>query len=367
MPGCSAGPVVTMLVCFLFDLAREAAGASRARHSLRPLSKRERTKRSNLARNRAARSRSCVPETRRWSRERGRGVLDPRARTVLCGARNMECIERRLVNSPVTSFVYTPPTISPSRPRGLIGEWVRHVAFQDPGFGRSAVDRRRVRARRTVARPAALHRHRRPSVQIASVPWHADLHVSFTDDPALATVRVQLSDSADAADFAVIDDADSSGAGSCAANPATRLVSISASPSADAPVIYLSSRRPGRLPDLRALEDLHRARCGGAGRRRRRRTSPAGRRGALTLSFLTRCLDANRHPLRSTTPCVNLALTTFSSPRATPRGRKQFARSQAPLSAPGQRAAKQVSGSSAWDGFSGSNYTCAASPAAIRG
>jgi hypothetical protein len=82
------------------------------------------------------------------------------------------------------------------------------------------------------------------SVQIASVPWHADLHVAFTDDPALATVRVQLSDSADAADFAVIDDFDSGETGSCAANPATRLVSISANSLPDAPVIYLSSEGP---------------------------------------------------------------------------------------------------------------------------
>ena len=36
MPGVSGVTVVTMLVCFLY-FAREAAGASRARHSLRPL------------------------------------------------------------------------------------------------------------------------------------------------------------------------------------------------------------------------------------------------------------------------------------------------------------------------------------------
>ena len=47
------------------------------------------------------------------------------------------------------------------------------------------------------------------SVQIASAPWHADLHVSFTDDPNAATVRVEVADSAEAADFAVIDDIDS--------------------------------------------------------------------------------------------------------------------------------------------------------------
>jgi hypothetical protein len=82
------------------------------------------------------------------------------------------------------------------------------------------------------------------SVQIASMPWQAQLRVSFTDDPALATVRVQMADSADAADFAVVDDIDTAEAGACAANPATRLVAISAHPSADAPVILLSSDGP---------------------------------------------------------------------------------------------------------------------------
>ena len=46
------------------------------------------------------------------------------------------------------------------------------------------------------------------TLQLASAPWNADLHVSFTDDPALATVRVALTDRAETADFAVIDDAD---------------------------------------------------------------------------------------------------------------------------------------------------------------
>jgi hypothetical protein len=82
------------------------------------------------------------------------------------------------------------------------------------------------------------------SVQIASVPWQARLHVSFTDDPALATVRVQISDSADAADFVVIDDVATPEAGACEANAATRLVAISAAPAADAPVIFLSNDGP---------------------------------------------------------------------------------------------------------------------------
>ena len=82
------------------------------------------------------------------------------------------------------------------------------------------------------------------SVQIASMPWQAQLHVSFTNDPATATVRVQISDSAEIADFAVVDDIDSREAGACEANAATRLVAISATASASAPVIYLSQDGP---------------------------------------------------------------------------------------------------------------------------
>jgi hypothetical protein len=82
------------------------------------------------------------------------------------------------------------------------------------------------------------------SVQIASIPWQAQLHVSFTDDPRAATVRVQITDSAAAADFAVVDDVDSAEAGACEVNAATRLVAITASPSTDAPVIYLAPDGP---------------------------------------------------------------------------------------------------------------------------
>jgi hypothetical protein len=82
------------------------------------------------------------------------------------------------------------------------------------------------------------------SLEIATVPWRAGLHVSFTDDPSAATVRVQISDSADAADFAVVDDIGTPEAGACEANAATRLVAISANPSPGAPVIYLSPDGP---------------------------------------------------------------------------------------------------------------------------
>jgi hypothetical protein len=83
------------------------------------------------------------------------------------------------------------------------------------------------------------------SVQITSAPWHADLHVSFTDDPAAATVRVQITENAEAADFAVVDDVDdSTEANACEAMPATQLVAISHGPSGSAPVIYLSPDGP---------------------------------------------------------------------------------------------------------------------------
>jgi hypothetical protein len=82
------------------------------------------------------------------------------------------------------------------------------------------------------------------SVQIADLPWRAQLHVSFTDDPALATVRVQIAESADGADFAVVDDIDNTEATACEANPSTRFVTISASPASDVPVIHLSKDGP---------------------------------------------------------------------------------------------------------------------------
>lgn len=82
------------------------------------------------------------------------------------------------------------------------------------------------------------------TVQITSLPWQAELNVSFTSDPALATVRVRISDSAEAADFAMVDDIDSREAGACEASAATQLVAISASPSTAAPVIYLAQDGP---------------------------------------------------------------------------------------------------------------------------
>ena len=82
------------------------------------------------------------------------------------------------------------------------------------------------------------------SVQIAPLAWQAQHHVSFTSDPALATVRVQIADSAEAADFTVIDDIDDAETGACESNAVPQLVAISRSPSASEPVIYLTKDGP---------------------------------------------------------------------------------------------------------------------------
>lgn len=78
------------------------------------------------------------------------------------------------------------------------------------------------------------------TVQLASMPWQAQSHVSFTDDPARATVRVQIVDSAETADFAVIDDDDTDEPGACNASAATRFIGITTSSASTDPVIYLS-------------------------------------------------------------------------------------------------------------------------------
>ena len=77
------------------------------------------------------------------------------------------------------------------------------------------------------------------SLQIAAAPWQGQLHVSFTDDPAAATVRVQLVDDANIADFAVIDDVRTADNESCRASAATFVEIAERGAPAD-PVIYLT-------------------------------------------------------------------------------------------------------------------------------
>jgi hypothetical protein len=78
------------------------------------------------------------------------------------------------------------------------------------------------------------------SVQIASSPWRAQLRVGFTDNPALATVRVQIVDSAESADFALVDDIDGADRAACKVTAATRFVAIAVSASAAQPLILLT-------------------------------------------------------------------------------------------------------------------------------
>lgn len=78
------------------------------------------------------------------------------------------------------------------------------------------------------------------TVQMAWLPWQADLRVAFTDKPELATVRVQRVDQAELADFVVMDDVDGIEASSCT-NGDRRRVAIVSKADRGEPVIYLST------------------------------------------------------------------------------------------------------------------------------
>lgn len=80
------------------------------------------------------------------------------------------------------------------------------------------------------------------AVQIAAFPWQAQNHVSFTDDPARATVRVQIVDNAEGADFAVIDDEGGTEEPGTCTSATTRFIGITTSTASTDPVIYLSDR-----------------------------------------------------------------------------------------------------------------------------
>ena len=82
------------------------------------------------------------------------------------------------------------------------------------------------------------------SVELTSLFWTAGVHVAFTDDPTQATVRVQVTDNADVADFAVVDDGLGSDSDTCQAGPSTRLISIAAQPVDGGELIYLSTEGP---------------------------------------------------------------------------------------------------------------------------
>ena len=78
------------------------------------------------------------------------------------------------------------------------------------------------------------------TVQMAFLPWQADIRVAFTDKPGLATVRVQLVDQPDLADFVVADDVAGVEDSSCSAD-GRRHVAIVGKATGGEPTIYLSS------------------------------------------------------------------------------------------------------------------------------
>jgi hypothetical protein len=82
------------------------------------------------------------------------------------------------------------------------------------------------------------------SLEVSDLPWHADLHVAFTDDPAAATVWVGLSDGPEGADFTVVDDADEAEPTACEVNPQTRFVTVWPNPAGGWPIIYLAGDGP---------------------------------------------------------------------------------------------------------------------------
>ena len=79
------------------------------------------------------------------------------------------------------------------------------------------------------------------TVQMAWLPWQADLRVAFTDSAELATVRVQLVDQPELADFVVTDDVAGIEDSSCSASGDGRLVAIFAKASRGEPTIFLST------------------------------------------------------------------------------------------------------------------------------
>ena len=79
------------------------------------------------------------------------------------------------------------------------------------------------------------------TVQMAWLPWQADLHVAFTENKELATVRVQLVDQPDLADFVVTDDVSGVEDSSCSASGGHRQVAIVEKASGGEPTIYLST------------------------------------------------------------------------------------------------------------------------------
>jgi hypothetical protein len=76
--------------------------------------------------------------------------------------------------------------------------------------------------------------------QCAGLAAPASRTIAFTDNPSLATVRVQLVDAAELADLTIADEGGAAGSGSCDIHQAAQLFDISEKPLPGAPVVYLA-------------------------------------------------------------------------------------------------------------------------------
>lgn len=81
------------------------------------------------------------------------------------------------------------------------------------------------------------------SVRLGYAPWQNQQHVSFTSDPSAASVRVQIVEHPELADFTLVDDEGTPEAASCPISDTTRYVGIAPHAPSE-PIIYLS-HEPG--------------------------------------------------------------------------------------------------------------------------
>jgi hypothetical protein len=79
------------------------------------------------------------------------------------------------------------------------------------------------------------------TVQMAWLPWQADLHVAFTERKELATVRVQRVEQPDLADFVVTDDVANIEDSSCSVDGHGSRVAIVGKAGRGEATIYLST------------------------------------------------------------------------------------------------------------------------------
>jgi len=82
------------------------------------------------------------------------------------------------------------------------------------------------------------------SGEAGSEPWVADLHVDFTDDPKLATVRIGVADSAGAADLVLVDDGTDAEGGACSMTAAAQSVATAVDPAPPSQLVYLAQDEP---------------------------------------------------------------------------------------------------------------------------